>query len=520
MPRFRVEPWFNGEEWEHVRDLVLNRDLRALRFLKVWESRSARLAAGVETTICLLQASTQMSSSLSLSMAINRFLNHISHIGMNVFGVTKLHQAAERLKVPSWIVDIRHDSTHGHMPSLTILRNGFEACWSWIITNYWLNKEVHQPKFVETPELKLARLLDCYMYLKLYQIWGTPHIKDIAGNEEVFLHIDSSWKVGRGKNGGSSLLSMSVKQAVVMLRNEILAVEAAPETLATVLVDNDLLVPDSNFMASMHNEEETEEDHVELPRDLLLIWKDFIERIDDKVGAKVLLDALVERICKEDDEGEEAADRREYCAAWVVELSEALFGRSDLLKLKSVQCGTEDLEAWISRPNPLLQMLLPCFFELVSVDKGRRELLEAVVAAMLGDHEDTLTAKQGEEGPVYTVEDLDPAQEDEVREAEKRTQQKVTKGWEREKRWAGEQLVKTVPLQLWSSLWLPESAAWTEPSCDTAAEEVSTPEMFEMERVVWPGEADLRQNGHHCPAFYRPNKHTFSSPRRKRTKRM
>ena len=313
-----------------------------------------------------------------------------------------------------------------------------------------------------------------------------------------------------------------------MLRNEILAVEATPETLATVLVNNDLLVPDLNFMTSMHNEakkEEEEEDHVELPRDLVHIWKDFIERIDDKVGAKVLLDALVERICKEDDEEEEGQDRREDCAAWVVELSEALLGRSDLLKLKRWPCEAEDLETWLCRPNALVQMLLPCFFELVSLDRGRRELLEMVVAATLGDNEALPMGKQGEEGTVYSVEDLCSekldAEEDKSIEIEKNTHQKTTKGWEKEKRWAGEQLVKTFPPQSWSSLWLPESAEWAKPSSPNSAatEEVSTPE-FELERVVWPGEEALGQNGHLFPAFYRSNQHTFASPRRKRTKRI
>ena len=70
----------------------------------------------------LLDASTQFESSRALSMAINRFLNHISHLGMNVWGLSKLHSAAEKLGVPSWVVDIRHDSTHGQMPGITILR--------------------------------------------------------------------------------------------------------------------------------------------------------------------------------------------------------------------------------------------------------------------------------------------------------------------------------------------------------------------------------------------------------------
>ena len=42
--------------------------------------------------------------------------------GMNIYGLSVLYEAAQALGIPEWIVDVRHDATHGQMPSLYMLR--------------------------------------------------------------------------------------------------------------------------------------------------------------------------------------------------------------------------------------------------------------------------------------------------------------------------------------------------------------------------------------------------------------
>ena len=55
-------------------------------------------------------------------MAVNRFLNHVSHLAMNMWGLSKLHKAGARLALPEWLVELRHETTHGQMPGLAVLR--------------------------------------------------------------------------------------------------------------------------------------------------------------------------------------------------------------------------------------------------------------------------------------------------------------------------------------------------------------------------------------------------------------
>ena len=77
---------------------------------------------GVETTLCLLEGAVCLalhvpSSNLTLSTCVNRFLNLVSHTGFNLSGLTKYYDVAKKFRIPDWIVDVRHETTHGHLPS-------------------------------------------------------------------------------------------------------------------------------------------------------------------------------------------------------------------------------------------------------------------------------------------------------------------------------------------------------------------------------------------------------------------
>ena len=54
---------------------------------------------------------------------------------------------------------------------------------------------------------EVHRLLECYMYLKVYQVWGTERMSELQGQEEVWNHLQELWIVVRGNH---SLESISV----------------------------------------------------------------------------------------------------------------------------------------------------------------------------------------------------------------------------------------------------------------------------------------------------------------------
>jgi len=524
----RLDPWFDVEEWKFVKDLVIKKNLLALKYFEVWRCRVSRLPAGIETTYALLEASSQMENILTISMAVNRFLNHISHIGMNVWGVRKLHDAARMLKLPSWVVDIRHETTHGHMPSLTILQASFAVCWSWLCTNYWSNeyKEVTPRQSSQTDQENLATsLLECFLYLRIYQVWGTTQVNDIAESREVYLHMKNLWSQGCSDKNVALFGKMSVKQAQGTLKKEISELDIEPESLAKILVNRDLLVPEITFLQSLLGEDEQQVEHVELPKILLTVWKEYIQKIDSKIGAKVLIDLLVARLSSRKDGVDETS--REYCAAWVVELSEALLGRSSHIVLsKEHGCTISDLEDWISRPNRLVQMLLPCFVSLVNLDSGRTLMLENLIAAAISDSDDENGDRPIIGHQIYTVDQLTLPNLSPVGQQTFGPRQ----GWVKEKstKWQSELLI-SFPNQNWQSTWLPSDTEWLSSQESTDSEVDRIPE-FEAEQVVWPGQEIAENQASELAPFYRVDhptqsatvlakeKRISSSPRRKKIK--
>lgn len=65
------------------------------------------------------------------SMAVLRFLNHLSTLARNK--ALSLYDMAEKLHIPDWVVNIRHDTSHSHnLPSLGVLREAAHFCLDWI----------------------------------------------------------------------------------------------------------------------------------------------------------------------------------------------------------------------------------------------------------------------------------------------------------------------------------------------------------------------------------------------------
>jgi hypothetical protein len=111
-------------------------------------------------------------------------------------------------------------------------------------------------------------------------------------------------------------------------------------------------------------------------------------RIDEKVGLNVLIDQLVQKILN-DTVSDEV---KEYTAAWLVVLTEALHGRCESLPAlgrSHPHCiGLAELESWLGAgwpPHRLLGQLLPCFCELAGLSHAQLAQLRSLLAIAAGD---------------------------------------------------------------------------------------------------------------------------------------
>lgn len=369
----RLTPWSCPAEWLAVRQLVTARDPRALAHLEVWGSRVARLPAGVETTVGLLRALLATPhTTLSLATAVNRFLNHISHLGMALWDVSRLGEACARLAVPEWLVELRHETTHGAMPPLALLRAALHLGLAWLDQHYWAREDREEQE--EEGEDRLARLLEVYKYLKVYQVWGTATLQEIREQGEVWELVEGLW----GELAmAQALATLTVKQAVGLVKTEVVNLvreeeEEGLERLAMVLVEEELLLPGREFLDSLE-EEEGGRGEVKVPRQLQKVWGEMVGMVDRGPGAAALVDRLMARA---GGEGEGAL----LAGAWVVLLVEGMLGRGGkLITITPGRVGEARLERWLERPSPVVVQLVALLCQVAGVEEARAKRLENLV---------------------------------------------------------------------------------------------------------------------------------------------
>ena len=131
-------PWINFQEWSSVRCLLLPysvteaaRIRRGLARVSTWSCRG-RVPLSVQITAQLLRIRLSDDVDpmrdpdvlrLAYGMALVRLVNGIVEPEQRTKTyASSVADTAERLGLPRWFVDIRHDATHTNLPSLSTLR--------------------------------------------------------------------------------------------------------------------------------------------------------------------------------------------------------------------------------------------------------------------------------------------------------------------------------------------------------------------------------------------------------------
>ena len=296
----RVVPWFNAIEWTTVKDYLSNGQLSlAKNHILLWKSRTQKLHGGIETTLWLLDAilmhADEGAHSLALSAAVNRFLNLVTHAGMQMFNMSKYYEVGEQLSIPRWIVDARHDASHNHMPNYEVLKSAATFSYKWLLVNYW-NFEARNHSLNNFEDIAgyqnyehIHQLLDTYKYLRIYAIWGNKSLEEIKDQEEIYQQLCdflTSLKRSQGepkkkKKKMSVHDTVSINDNVVILRNQIEKLIKQghyldQESILSTLVQDQLLIPDKDLCNSLVEEGK---DNPELPKNLVKVWSDVLSMI-------------------------------------------------------------------------------------------------------------------------------------------------------------------------------------------------------------------------------------------------
>lgn len=130
----RIVPWNSWNEWRGVKELLFSNDpedvVRGLRVLAVWQLRG-RVPLAVEATSSLLEAircdkeSTNISehyTRLAYAAAVTRLVNGVTETAQTGKYASSVASLAFKLDLPRFLVDVRHEASHGDLPPLPLLR--------------------------------------------------------------------------------------------------------------------------------------------------------------------------------------------------------------------------------------------------------------------------------------------------------------------------------------------------------------------------------------------------------------
>ncbi|XP_065413313.1 ribosomal biogenesis protein LAS1L isoform X4 [Chrysemys picta bellii] len=148
-PRRSVVAWRSKAEWDQVMvglycgDCRLQRD--ALDRVSGWRSRYGhRMPLAVDCTADLIRCKIldtcgNMRSHelvLSYGLALVRFVNLITERKQKIVNIP-LRRLAKEMNIPIWIVNLRHDLTHGKLPQLVACQKGCDVVLEWLRRTYW-----------------------------------------------------------------------------------------------------------------------------------------------------------------------------------------------------------------------------------------------------------------------------------------------------------------------------------------------------------------------------------------------
>mgnify|MGYP003385449672 FL=1 len=78
---------------------------------------------------------------LQYSMIVVRAINGLVDTSQQGVYADSVASIANRMDLPSWLVELRHDSTHNQLPSISVLQAASSQLLSWYVANYWRKQE-------------------------------------------------------------------------------------------------------------------------------------------------------------------------------------------------------------------------------------------------------------------------------------------------------------------------------------------------------------------------------------------
>lgn len=366
-------PWLSPAEWHDVYRQTYSNDAveqaKAYETLLAWKARMPKLPVGVDCTLSILQVclrdrewTSKIDSgelpmycendlSLMYSTTIMRFLNHFSNIGHTK--QTSMFKIASQLKIPEWIVQLRHDTAHGYeLPSIGVLRIAINILLHWLHDEYWAPEARAMEKCYvkeadaldeeeESDEAQnFTDVIELWTAISLYVNAGYKLVSDLPETQlrEILqdLRADmlSQYRSKTSDNDESEYISvykrtikidkeynLQAAQALLLSKISVDLNESSStmheksDAICNAICKNKAFLPDLDIMKIFRQKEKRDTNlkrRILLPR-MLRFWKDIIFLLHKREMLETLLFKLLNIV----DQEREDKERRNLAALWL-----------------------------------------------------------------------------------------------------------------------------------------------------------------------------------------------------------
>uniref|UniRef100_A0A4W3JVD7 Ribosomal biogenesis protein LAS1L n=1 Tax=Callorhinchus milii TaxID=7868 RepID=A0A4W3JVD7_CALMI len=371
---------------------------------------------------------------LSYGLALVRFVNLITERKQKPLAVP-LRRLADKMNIPEWIVNLRHELTHRKLPTLTWCRKGCEFVLEWLRQEYWnqqlVNNVGNNWVFDSQEEEEVDDEAQLREELKQRELQAGTKELLISYEKEQFKVLVEQKSVSKAKKMWS-IPSPEVEWNLSQIKQLTLKNR---EVVMLGLLDDGFLIPTEEQLKSLNIEcpgEFVDLSHPGIPRTFCRFWQPLLKCLHSRNFTPVLLEKLFSEL-------KECCDttglRIQYVTGWITEILTAntkagkkLRGLSRRQRLKRTawqlflsQCALDWhnlLEGCLAAPcqaTPhLLQQILNDMEPPLPASTQQKLLhLCSIYIQEPGSFSISDFPIAGSQSPVYTVENLQIKPQDE-----------------------------------------------------------------------------------------------------------
>ncbi|XP_018307424.1 uncharacterized protein [Mycetomoellerius zeteki] len=327
-----------------------------------------KLPAGVDCTLSILQVclrdrewTSKIDSgelpmycendlSLMYSTTIMRFLNYFSNIGHTK--QRSMFKIASQLKIPEWIVELRHETAHGYeLPSIGVLRIAINILLHWLHDEYWAPEACAMKRYYlkegeevlkeegESEVEDFTNMIEIWTAVSLYVNADYKLVSDLPETQlceilqdlRTYMLSEYRSKISNDENEYISVYKRTVKidkeynlrtaktlllaKISVDLSESLSTMHEKSNTICNVLCKNKVFLPNLDVMKIFRQQEKknTNSKRKILPPKMLRFWKDIIFLLHEKGMLETLLFKLLSIVNQEHEDKE----RKNLAALWI-----------------------------------------------------------------------------------------------------------------------------------------------------------------------------------------------------------